>query len=45
MKMSGSLNVTNPAEYIEQLTEPRKSDIAALDMLIREAAPKLEPHP
>lgn len=43
MKMSGSLNVTSPAEYIEQLGEPRKSDIAALDKLIREAAPKLEP--
>lgn len=43
MKMSGSLNVATPAEYIEQLTEPRKSDIAAMDQLIREAAPKLEP--
>jgi hypothetical protein len=33
-----------PAEYIEMLEEPRKSDIAELDKLIRKLAPKLEPH-
>lgn len=43
MKMAGQLKVSTPAEYIEMLEEPRKSDIAALDALIRKHAPKLEP--
>ncbi|MFD1236127.1 DUF1801 domain-containing protein [Pseudonocardia benzenivorans] len=32
-----------PQEYIDTLAEPRRGDIAALDALIREAAPDLEP--
>jgi hypothetical protein len=34
----------SPAEYIEMLEEPRRSDIRELDALIRKLAPKLEPH-
>jgi hypothetical protein len=34
----------SPAEYIDMLEEPRKSDIRNLDALIRKLAPKLEPH-
>ena len=41
--MKGQLKVSTPAEYIAALDEPRKSDIAALDALIRKLAPKLEP--
>jgi hypothetical protein len=41
--MKGQLKVKTPAEYIAKLDEPRKSDIAALDALIRKTAPKLEP--
>jgi hypothetical protein len=41
--MKGQLKVSSPAEYIAKLKEPRKSDIAALDKLIRKAAPELEP--
>jgi len=33
-----------PAEYIDMQEEPRRSDIRALDALIRKTAPKLEPH-
>jgi len=36
--MKGQLKVKTPEEYIAQLAEPRKSDIAALDAMIREAA-------
>ena len=32
-----------PQDYIDALDEPRRSDVAALDALIREAAPDLEP--
>ncbi len=32
-----------PQEYIDALDEPRRSDVAALDALIRRAAPDLEP--
>lgn len=42
--MKGQLKVKTPREYIAQLEEPRRSDIARLDKLIRKAAPKLEPH-
>jgi uncharacterized protein YdhG (YjbR/CyaY superfamily) len=31
------------SDYIAQLDEPRRSDVAALDKLIRKAAPELEP--
>ncbi|MCX6629436.1 MAG: DUF1801 domain-containing protein [Candidatus Solibacter sp.] len=41
--MKGQLKAETPAEYIAQLEEPRKSDVAALDALIRKVAPKLEP--
>ena len=41
--MKGQLKAKTPAEYIAQLKEPRKSDIAALDALIRKTAPKLQP--
>ncbi len=41
--VKGQLKVSTPAEYIAQLDEPRKSDVAALDALIRKTAPKLEP--
>ena len=32
-----------PAQYISKLPEPRRTEIAALDGLIRKTAPKLEP--
>jgi hypothetical protein len=41
--MKGQLKVASPAEYIAKLKEPRKSEIVALDKLIRKVAPKLEP--
>jgi uncharacterized protein YdhG (YjbR/CyaY superfamily) len=41
--MKGQLKASTPAEYIAQLDEPRKSDIAALDALIRKTAPNLKP--
>jgi hypothetical protein len=41
--MKGQLKVSTPAEYIAKLEEPRKSDVAALDALIRKTAPKLKP--
>jgi hypothetical protein len=41
--MKGQLKVSTPAEYIEKLEEPRKSEIAALDKLIRKLAPALDP--
>ena len=37
-------NAETPAEYIDMLDEPRKSDIQALDALIRKNAPNLVPH-
>jgi uncharacterized protein YdhG (YjbR/CyaY superfamily) len=33
-----------PEEYIAALDEPRRTEIAELDALIRERAPDLEPH-
>ncbi len=33
-----------PAEYIDMLEEPRKSDIASSTRMIRKNAPDLEPH-
>jgi hypothetical protein len=41
--MKGQLNAATPADYIAQLEGPRKTDIAALDSLIRKAAPNLKP--
>ena len=43
MKMKGQLNVKTAAEYIAAVDEKRRSDIAALDALIRTHAPTLEP--
>ncbi len=40
--MKGQLKVATPAQYIAKLKEPRKSDVAALDRLVRKAT-KLEP--
>ena len=41
--MKGQKKVSSPAEYIADLEEPRKTEIASLDALIRKAAPKLDP--
>jgi uncharacterized protein YdhG (YjbR/CyaY superfamily) len=41
--MKGQLRASTPAEYLAQLAEPRKAEVAALDALIRKVAPKLEP--
>ena len=41
--MKGQLKASTPAEYLAQLDEPRKSEVAALDALIRKTAPKLTP--
>jgi hypothetical protein len=35
---------TTPDEYLEALDEPRRSDMRAVDALIRATAPDLEPH-
>ena len=43
MRMKGQLDVKTPAEYIASVDEKRRSDIAALDALIRTHAPELEP--
>ena len=40
--MKGQLKVSTPAQYLAKLKEPRKSDVAALDRVIRKTA-KLEP--
>lgn len=37
------LAVNTPEEYLDKLDEPRRSDVAALDALIRKNAPKLTP--
>jgi len=42
--VKGQLDVATPEEYIAALAEPRRSEIAALDRLIRETVPELEPH-
>ena len=41
--MKGQLDVKTPADYIAAVDDKRRSDIAALDALIRKHAPKLEP--
>jgi hypothetical protein len=41
--MKGQLKAATPAEYLSQLEEPRKSEVTALDTLIRNTAPKLAP--
>ncbi len=41
--MKGQFSVSSPAEYLAQLEEPRRTEVAALDALIRKTAPKLAP--
>jgi hypothetical protein len=41
--VKGQLKVSTPEEYIGKLEEPRRTDVAALDALIRKTTPKLEP--
>lgn len=41
--MKGQLDVETPAGYITAVGDERRSDIAALDALIRTHAPELEP--
>ncbi len=41
--MKGQLKVATPKEYIAKLKEPRKSEVAKLDKLIRKAVPKHKP--
>jgi hypothetical protein len=41
--MKGQLIAATPAEYISQLVEPRKTEVAALDAMIRKVAPQLKP--
>lgn len=41
--MKGQLKANSPAEYLAQLEEPRRADVAALDALIRKTAPQLKP--
>jgi len=41
--MKGQLKVQTPAQYLAKLKEPRKSDVSALDALIRKTAPELRP--
>lgn len=42
--MNGKSKARTPKEYIDSLSEPRKSEIQKLDQLIRKTVPKLEPH-
>lgn len=39
-----SKSARTPEEYIAELQEPRRGEIAQLDTLIRKTVPKLEPH-
>ena len=41
--MKGQLDVKTPAEYLAAVDDERRSDVAALDALIRKNVPKLEP--
>jgi hypothetical protein len=42
--MFKTTDAESPAEYIDRLDEPRRTDIRTLDELIRRTAPNLEPH-
>ena len=42
--MKGQFKVATPAEYLAKLKEPRKSEVTALDALIRKSAPEMEPY-
>jgi hypothetical protein len=41
--MKGRKSAATPAAYIASLDEPRRSEVKALDALIRKHAPKLKP--
>jgi hypothetical protein len=41
--MKGQLDVSTPKEYLAALEEPRRSQVAKLDKLVRKSAPKLKP--
>lgn len=41
--MKGQLAVQAPEQYIAQLEEPRRTEVARLDRLIRKTVPQLEP--
>ena len=41
--MHGQLKAPTPAEYMAQVEEPRKSEIAAFDRPVRKPAPEPEP--
>ena len=41
--MAKKSTITTPAQYIASLTEPRRTQIAQLDALIRKTAPALKP--
>lgn len=40
--MHGQLNVATPDEYIDSLEEPRRTEVARMDALIRETLPELD---
>jgi hypothetical protein len=42
--MFKTTTATTPAEYIDALEEPRRSDVRRLHELIRRTAPDLDPH-
>ena len=42
--MNGKSAAKTPEEYLDALEEPRRSDLARLDALIREVAPDLDRH-
>jgi hypothetical protein len=41
--MKGQLKAASPAQYLDQLHEPRRADVAALDALIRKTT-RLDPY-
>jgi hypothetical protein len=41
--MKGPKAARTPAEYLGRLAEPRRSEVARIDRLIRETVPELEP--
>jgi len=43
MNMFKSTSAKTPKEYIDQLIEPRKSEIEKVDVFIRKTVPKLKP--
>lgn len=44
MNMFKAVKATTAKEYIEQLVEPRKSEIQKIDAFIRKTLPKLKPN-